>query len=136
MAEKEREQRLQNTETTGKDEVKKSERVSVELADNALGPAKPTKRKSEEFTDCVEESKAYLCTNYIAVLTHEPCVMCSMALLHSRISKVYYAMDSPEYGGLGSVYKLHTDKRLNHKFKVYKGLLKEEVKDIIWEGSS
>ncbi|KAJ3280629.1 adenosine deaminase, tRNA-specific 3 [Blyttiomyces sp. JEL0837] len=32
----------------------------------------------------------YLCSGYDLFITREPCVMCSMALVHSRIRRVYY----------------------------------------------
>ena len=48
-----------------------------------------------------------------------------MALLHSRIQRVFYGC-STTGGALGSKYKLHVMKALNHHFEVYKGLLKDE----------
>jgi tRNA-specific adenosine deaminase 3 len=48
--------------------------------------------------------------------------MCAMALLHSRIGRVVYALPDPAGGALGSVYRLHVHKQLNHRFDVWKGL--------------
>ena len=45
--------------------------------------------------------------------------MCSMALLHSRISNVFYLNKNENFGSLGSIYKLHTLKKTNHRFNVY-----------------
>ena len=67
----------------------------------------------------LEES--YLCTGFDAILTSEPCVMCSMALLHSRIRRVFYGTQNPESGALGSNYVLHEIKELNHHFQVFQG---------------
>mmetsp|Transcript_1307 Transcript_1307/g.2074 ORF Transcript_1307/g.2074 Transcript_1307/m.2074 type:complete len:344 (+) Transcript_1307:313-1344(+) len=69
------------------------------------------------FFDPVE---TYLCTGLDLISTHEPCTMCAMALLHSRIRIVVYDQPSPLDGGLGSKHKLHCDARLNHHFFVYK----------------
>ena len=45
-----------------------------------------------------------------------------MALVHSRIGRVYYINHS-EDGALGTRYKLHTLTALNHHFDVYHCLL-------------
>ena len=50
---------------------------------------------------------------------------CSMGLLHSRIRRVFYGSSTPD-GALGTKYKLHVEKALNHHFEVYKSLLKED----------
>lgn len=60
----------------------------------------------------------YLCTNYGIFLTHEPCSMCSMSLVHSRISKVFYVFNT-KYGYLRSKFQLNLVKSLNHSYEVY-----------------
>ncbi|XP_048586344.1 probable inactive tRNA-specific adenosine deaminase-like protein 3 [Nematostella vectensis] len=59
----------------------------------------------------------YLCTGYDLYVTQEPCVMCAMALVHSRIRRVFYSCGDSIRGALGSKYKLHTQKALNHHFE-------------------
>ena len=42
-----------------------------------------------------------------------------MALVHSRIGRVFYGSKNPGAGGLGSQYKIHTQEGINHHFDVY-----------------
>ncbi|XP_045460593.1 probable inactive tRNA-specific adenosine deaminase-like protein 3 [Harmonia axyridis] len=60
----------------------------------------------------------YLCTGYDVFTIHEPCVMCAMALIHSRAKRVFYRMPSVN-GALGSLCKIHTVKELNHHYEVF-----------------
>lgn len=74
-------------------------------------------------------SQPYICTGYDLYVTREPCVMCAMALVHSRISCVFYGTASAD-GAVGSVYKIHQRKDLNHHFEVYKGVLSKQCEDL------
>jgi tRNA-specific adenosine deaminase 3 len=64
-------------------------------------------------------SLPYVCTGCDLYITHEPCSMCAMALVHSRIRRVFYSTSNPNFGGLGGIYNIHEEKSLNHKFDVY-----------------
>ncbi|GJJ71941.1 tRNA-specific adenosine deaminase 3 [Entomortierella parvispora] len=75
---------------------------------------------SEEQDSTRSRSKAYLCTGYDVYLTHEPCVMCSMALVHSRVGRVFYTVPMTKSGGLGSAHKINSHPNLNHHFFVYR----------------
>ena len=63
--------------------------------------------------------RPYLCTGYDAYLLHEPCIMCAMALVHSRLQRVVYCVPDPQRGALGSALKLHAQRSLNHHYAVW-----------------
>jgi tRNA-specific adenosine deaminase 3 len=46
-----------------------------------------------------------------------------MALVHSRIRRVFYIDPHPFFGGLGSVWKIHSIPTLNHRFDVFRCFL-------------
>jgi tRNA(adenine34) deaminase len=64
-------------------------------------------------------------------VTLEPCVMCTGALLSSRINNLYFAAFDPKYGACGSLYNLADDGKYNHKIKVFSGIYSEESKQLL-----
>lgn len=92
-------------------------------------------RRNEVKDD--KNTNNYLCLNYHVYTTHEPCTMCSMALVHSRISQLVYLKHSSRTGGIGqqSGHKemIHISCSLNWKFEAFQYLdpeLDEEVDSV------
>ncbi|EAN87880.1 hypothetical protein, conserved [Trypanosoma cruzi] len=67
-----------------------------------------------------KDNVPYLANEIDLFVSHEPCVMCSMALVHSRVRRVFYCFANPTHGGLGSVFSIHTIPLLNHHFRVFR----------------
>ena len=63
------------------------------------------------------------CTIYV---TLEPCMMCTGAIIESRIKKIYYATKSDKYGSLNKI----TDKNKT-KMQINEGICKKESIDIL-----
>ncbi|CAI0651149.1 unnamed protein product [Colletotrichum noveboracense] len=59
------------------------------------------------FEDEHPNADGYLCHGMEMYLTHEPCVQCSMAILHSRMGKVVFAQRMPLTGGMCSEDRGH-----------------------------
>ncbi|KAI8353276.1 cytidine deaminase-like protein [Choanephora cucurbitarum] len=90
----------------------------------AHGGSGRMKRPAEEMEGDRLEKGTYLCTGYDAYLSHEPCAMCAMALVHSRIGRVFYSIPS-KTGALGTCYKIHAHASLNHHYRVFRHVLKD-----------
>ncbi|CCF56095.1 hypothetical protein KAFR_0A06600 [Kazachstania africana CBS 2517] len=65
----------------------------------------------------------YLCLGYEIYTTHEPCSMCSMALIHSRIKRCIFIEPMAHTGSLtvnsGDGYCMHNNRLLNSKYEVF-----------------
>ena len=60
----------------------------------------------------------YLLTGLSLFITHEPCLMCTMALLHSRVKEVFYLVPMPKTGGCGGIACVPSLKGVNHRFSI------------------
>lgn len=68
------------------------------------------------------------CTVYV---TLEPCPMCAGLMHQARIARCVYGAPDPKAGALGTLYDLHDDARLNHRFEVTSGVLAEESAELL-----
>jgi tRNA(adenine34) deaminase len=63
------------------------------------------------------------CTLYV---TLEPCAMCAGAMVNARLGRLVYGARDLKAGAVASLYELHADARLNHRFAATGGVLGEE----------
>ena len=68
------------------------------------------------------------CSIYVSL---EPCIMCTGAILASRIDGLYFAAFDPKFGACGSVHNLAEKSKTNHSVKVYSGIYSEESKSLL-----
>lgn len=58
-------------------------------------------RESQDGASSRANGAHYLLTSLTLFTTHEPCIMCSMALLHSRVREVIFLRPMADTGGCG-----------------------------------
>ena len=63
------------------------------------------------------------CEMYV---TLEPCAMCAMAMIHSRIRTLYFGAYDEKTGACGSKVNLFEKGLFNHDIEVVGGVMKEE----------
>lgn len=90
-------------------------------------------KKEKECEDNAKKCGPYLCTGYWAFLLMEPCPLCAMALLHSRVARIFYGTVNRSVGVLGSKAVLHTVPGLNHRYRVWSGILERECRQAVEE---
>ena len=68
------------------------------------------------------------CSIYV---TLEPCIMCTGALLSSRINELFFAASDIKFGACGSIHSLAENSKTNHTIKVYSGVLAKESEELL-----
>ncbi|WP_408641636.1 tRNA adenosine(34) deaminase TadA [Staphylococcus carnosus] len=82
----------------------------------------------EKAAEAVGSWRLEDCTLYV---TLEPCVMCSGAIVMSRIPRVVYGASDPKGGCSGSLMDLLQEPRFNHRAEVVSGVLENECGAIL-----
>ncbi len=99
-----------NARETGKNALRHAELVAIDRACRKLGGW-----------------RLWECDMYV---TLEPCVMCTGAIINSRIKNVYFGAHDPKAGCLGSFMNLN-DFPFNHHPNVTGGVLESECSALI-----
>ncbi|CCK69686.1 Tad3p KNAG_0C05880 [Huiozyma naganishii CBS 8797] len=98
---------------------------SYNMLDHSImrGIRKVAERQKANAFNKTFTGTTYLCVDYDVYTTHEPCSMCAMALIHSRVKRCIFIKDMPETGSLkvgsGDGYCIHSNKALNSKYEVF-----------------
>lgn len=97
-----------------------------EVTNNPLGHAETLaiKKASEVLNDW----QLVNCDLYVTI---EPCIMCSGAIIQSRIRKVIYGAPDLKGGAFGSSINILDAQNINHRPEIVKGILEEECTKII-----
>ena len=64
-------------------------------------------------------------------VTLEPCIMCTGALLASRIKQLYYGASDIKFGACGSIHNLAENSKTNHTIEVFSGILAKESEQLL-----
>ncbi len=64
-------------------------------------------------------------------VTLEPCIMCAGLMHQARIERCVFGAADPKSGALGSLYSVHADERLNHRFEVRSGVCESECAQVL-----
>jgi tRNA(adenine34) deaminase len=66
-------------------------------------------------------------------VTLEPCVMCTGAIVQSRIKRVVFGAYDKKAGALGSVEDLSDSRAFNHRFEINGGVLADDSAKLLRE---
>lgn len=64
-------------------------------------------------------------------VTLEPCVMCTGAIINSRLNSVYFGAYDPEYGAAGGRIDLFSKSYFGSTTNVYGGIMEEECTSLL-----
>lgn len=84
----------------------------------------------EEASEALGAWRLSGCTLYV---TLEPCLMCAGAIYQARVDEVVFGAMDAKAGACGSLYRIHEDTRLNHRFLVHNGVLESESREMLQE---
>ena len=84
------------------------------------------RQASQKLQSCYLEK----CVLYV---TLEPCIMCTGAIIHSRIGLLVYGIDDPKTGAIRTVLNLPDSNASNHRLPVISGILKQDCQQHLQE---
>jgi len=85
----------------------------------------------EAIREASKNLKNYRLTGAEIFVTLEPCAMCYGAIVHSRISRIYFGADDPKSGVCGSCDDYSKKKYFNHRPHITGQILREECSIVL-----
>ncbi len=64
-------------------------------------------------------------------VTLEPCIMCTGAILQSRLDYLFFGARDPKGGAVVSMYRILDDPRFNHRVNYVPGVLEKRASDML-----
>ncbi len=64
-------------------------------------------------------------------VTLEPCLMCTGAMFHARLSRVVFGASDYKTGVAGSIMNAFDNQQINHHTAVVSGVLEDETREIL-----
>ena len=87
-------------------------------ASTSVAAAAPIPSPPASTPASAKNGQHYLLTSRALFTTHEPCVMCTMALLHSRVKEVFFLVPMQRTGGCGGAVCVPKLDGVNHRFAI------------------
>jgi len=78
-----------------------------------------------------EKGSSWRLSGATLYVTKEPCIMCAGSMVNARIARVVYGCKDEKGGAVDSLYKLLSDRRLNHQVEVVSGMLEDECAEML-----
>ena len=78
-----------------------------------------------------ERGSSWRLTEATLYVTKEPCIMCAGSMVNARLGRLVYGCKDEKGGAVDSLYKLLSDRRLNHQVEVVSGILKDECAEML-----
>jgi tRNA(adenine34) deaminase len=83
----------------------------------------------------INEAQKHLNSTYLQdcdlFVTLEPCLMCSGAIINSRIKRVYYGAKESKTGACDSQYRVFDNRVVNHHTQVLGGVMAEQCTELM-----
>eukprot|EP00095_Tigriopus_kingsejongensis_P011530 maker-scaffold33_size549341-snap-gene-1.25 protein:Tk11530 transcript:maker-scaffold33_size549341-snap-gene-1.25-mRNA-1 annotation:"adenosine trna-specific 3 isoform 1" len=99
--------------------VKQGQARQVELEPSSACTDHPVMAAIARLASEDSGQAGYLWSDCDVYLAREPCLMCSMALVHARVHQIFFGFPTPR-GALQTLVRLHALQPLNHKFGVFR----------------